>query len=231
MTEENRERTREMINLMQAFLDGEVVELYFNGTWTKVNSTHWWASGFNYRIADATTPDTINWDHVAPEFKWMARDENGFSYLYSNKPKIIMNTWEWIEGTKMAKPELFSSYRKGTINWKESLVIRPVCEQDKLIRTAALKAEARKAMLSLVRPLGHVLVESRSSALPVLNVIRRKATTRGFQHGSQTIGTSGLALTPDEAKAETLMCRVESPQQGNNWRPRRATNRDQLSLV
>lgn len=27
---------------------------------------------------------------------------------------------------------------------------------------------------------------------------------RGFQHGSQTIGTSGLALTPDEAKAETL---------------------------
>ena len=35
MTEENRERTREMIKLMQAYLDGEVVELYFNGTWTR----------------------------------------------------------------------------------------------------------------------------------------------------------------------------------------------------
>lgn len=41
--------------------------------------------------------------------------------------------------------------------------------------------------------------------------------------GGLTLETSGPALAPDEAKAETTQRRrVESPQPGNNWRPRPA---------
>ena len=40
--------------------------------------------------------------------------------------------------------------------------------------------------------------------LTPLDEFARWATKRGFQHAPQTIGTSGPALTPDEAKAETV---------------------------
>src|SRR5690606_16554842 len=69
------ERTKRMIEVMQAYVDWEVVEYSPNGyDWSELKGpawTHLW----DYRIAK--TPDTINWDHVAPEFKYMARDSSG----------------------------------------------------------------------------------------------------------------------------------------------------------
>lgn len=126
---DNIERTKRMIEVMQAYVDGERVESRLDRSWAdweKVEFPEWNFPNVYYRIAK--TPDTINWDHVAPEFKYMARGENGFGYLYNHKPILLENTWEWIEGTKIAKPELFSSYRRGTCDWKDSLVIRPGCE-------------------------------------------------------------------------------------------------------
>lgn len=114
------ERTKRMIEVMQAYVDGEEIEDQ-NGILAGLPRWNW--LNFDYRIAK--TSDTINWDHVAPEFKWMARDEDGKCWLYEKKPSQRKCVWDqdssmWANG--------FSSYRKGTVDWKDSLVIRPGCE-------------------------------------------------------------------------------------------------------
>ena len=118
------ERTKRMIEVMQAYVDGEAVEVMVAAGWKKVYNPQF---DFYREYRIAKTPDIINWGHVAPEFKYMARDQNGYSYLYNVKPYTAGKTW-CVEGCKLTKPENFSSYRKGTVEWKDSLVIRPGCE-------------------------------------------------------------------------------------------------------
>lgn len=114
------ERTKRMIEVMQAYVDGEEIETCYG----VVDNPNWeWDYVDKYRIAK--TPDSINWDHVAPEFKYMARDADGKCWLYEKKPAQRKCVWDqdssmWANG--------FSSYRKGTRVWKDSLVIRPGCE-------------------------------------------------------------------------------------------------------
>lgn len=121
------ERTKRMIEVMQAYVDGEAIEVMVTKSlgWSSVKEMHHWCCDACYRIAK--TPDTINWDHVAPEFKYMAKDKGGFGYIYANRPSIKDDVWA-ADGGKVTKPENYASYRKGTVDWKESLVIRPGCE-------------------------------------------------------------------------------------------------------
>lgn len=118
------ERTKRMIETMQAYVDGERIESNLSG---ECPMPAWqWLSDNTYRIAK--TSDSINWDHVAPEFKWMARDKHGGAYLYNGEPKIGDKD-SWVgTGWTFISCKCFSSYRKGTVDWKESLVIRPGCE-------------------------------------------------------------------------------------------------------
>lgn len=117
------ERTKRMIEVMQAYVDGEEIEVSLDKTlgWIPLKMGSW-NSNWQYRIAK--TPDTINWDHVAPEFKYMARDKEGFGYLYVNKPFPRDDVWTADDG-KLTKQENYASYRKGNVDWNESLVIRP----------------------------------------------------------------------------------------------------------
>lgn len=120
------ERTKRMIEVMQAYVDGEDIEyMSADGNWYLKPHRHVWSYDTEYRIAK--TIDTINWDHVAPEFKYMAKDKGGFGYIYANRPSIKDDVWA-ADGGKVTKPENYASYRKGTVDWKESLVIRPGCE-------------------------------------------------------------------------------------------------------
>lgn len=117
------ERTKRMIEVMQAYVDGEKIEYKLGNEWEVNERPVWNWPTVNYRIAKK--PDTINWDHVAPEFKYMARDEDGDVFLFTEKPEKLHNYWR--NGYKI--PVIaHSSYRKGTVDWKESLVIRPGCE-------------------------------------------------------------------------------------------------------
>lgn len=115
------ERTKRMIEVMQAYVDGERIEVNRGDGWWVLYSGHFpFNSAHDYRIAK--TPDTINWDHVADGYKYMKRDENGCAYLYAEHPDAYI---------KVIRPESangFSSYRRGTYDWKDSLVIRPGCE-------------------------------------------------------------------------------------------------------
>lgn len=115
------ERTKRMIEVMQAYVDGKEIEFKSNsiGAWKKTKKPGWYWNGWDYRIAE--TADSINWDHVAPEFKYMERRPTGEAYLYTGHPGK--------SNTLRSMPaSVFSSYRKGTCDWKNSLVIRPGCE-------------------------------------------------------------------------------------------------------
>lgn len=115
------ERTKRMIEVMQAYVDGEEIETCYG----VVDNPNWeWDYADKYRIAK--TPDSIDWSHVAPEFKYMARDESEVPYVYGDKPYI--STDNWMTRSDVACVRHFSSYKRGTVDWKDSLVIRPGAE-------------------------------------------------------------------------------------------------------
>lgn len=90
--------------------------------------------GYTYRARPAPlVPDSIDWSHVAPEWKFMARDEDGTPWTFKEKPKAdhhpIGGSWE--EQSKGSLLECkgsawnFASYKRGTVAWQDSLVERP----------------------------------------------------------------------------------------------------------
>lgn len=84
-----------------------------------------WSTVGTYRARPAPlVPDTIDWSHVAPEWKWMARDEDGEVFLMQVKPDMICNLWVAF-GDEHGKAGAFASYRRGTVEWQDSLVQRP----------------------------------------------------------------------------------------------------------
>jgi hypothetical protein len=89
-----------------------------------------WRDDFIYRIApEPLIPDSINWDHVAPEYNYMARDEDGGAVLFRRPPQQHLRQWGGFAFCGNAQD--FTSYRRGTVDWKDSLVIRPGHESSK----------------------------------------------------------------------------------------------------
>lgn len=124
MSEEHKARTREMIKVMQAYVDGEQIL-------SKTTTGEKWGLCFNpswdFRFADyriATTPDSIDWGHVAPEWKYMARDYYGAVSFYEIHP--VLKQYGWVPNSgKGVRVYGFASYKRGTVDWKDSLVERP----------------------------------------------------------------------------------------------------------
>jgi hypothetical protein len=102
--------------------------LYFDkyGSWLSKYSTHLVLST-TYRGKPAPlVPDSINWDHVAPEYICMARDKDGRALLHSVRVKVDECIWRGVECFAYATDaEAFASYRQGTFPWEQSLVYRP----------------------------------------------------------------------------------------------------------
>jgi len=81
-----------------------------------------WSTIGTYRARPAPlVPDAIDWSHVAPEWKWMARDEDGTAWLSEFRPEQLASCF----GSGTADARAFSSYRRGTVAWQDSLVERP----------------------------------------------------------------------------------------------------------
>jgi hypothetical protein len=91
------------------------------------------------------TPDYINWDHVSPEYKWMARSELGAAYFFKEKPVSgnepvnrenyftggpKTGNWFWGYNQIGTKADTHASYKRGTVDWKNSLVSREEWEAD-----------------------------------------------------------------------------------------------------
>jgi len=133
MTEDQRKDLERKISVMQAHLDGAEIEYTHNHPnvgWNMHNNPSWDWVNCDYRVKQ--TLPSINWNHVAPAYKWLATDRSGSSYLYTTNPAQSNNCGDWIvveECGPIINTRGFSSFKPGTCNWEDSLVERPSVEK------------------------------------------------------------------------------------------------------
>jgi hypothetical protein len=79
---------------------------------------------------EPTAKPSVNWIHISAEFNAMATDdEDRFTYLYEKTPALGRN--EWRERGRVIMASVFTSFKPGTCDWKDSLVLRPGYEEPK----------------------------------------------------------------------------------------------------
>ena len=112
----------ERTELFEAWFQGERIEYYHSGEWCHAIYPAW-NPDTTYRIAPRKP--SIDWSHVAPEYKWLARDESGEVYLYTIEPELARDVWIARTMDLELRADTFSSLDPGTCDWWESLVRRP----------------------------------------------------------------------------------------------------------
>lgn len=118
--------TAEKIAVMQAFLDGRVVEWKkFGSNWAPLICPDpvWDWSVNKYRVKPIAD-DSINWDHVHPNFNYMARDADDSVFLYKERPEYN-EEGVWMSRNYYQRANVFSSYKRGDKEPSQSLVRRP----------------------------------------------------------------------------------------------------------
>ena len=120
----------EKVKILEAELRGEVIEW---AVWAGVaEKGNWNTDGrkggeyhFNlyYRIKPVSKP-SINWDHVAPEYKWLTIDSNDQSRLWTHKPVPLKERGYWSGNSKVYEAHGLSSFKRGDCPWDKSLVGR-----------------------------------------------------------------------------------------------------------
>ena len=110
--------------LFAAWLRGEVIENYCTNSKWYLNNHPSWANGVAYRIKPVElTKPSIDWSHVHEDYKWMATDEEGGTFVFTSLPRLKRDVWS----NDHDEPEaaIFTSFKVGTCDWKDSLVERP----------------------------------------------------------------------------------------------------------
>lgn len=134
MSEIDTSTTAGKVEVMQAFIAGATVQYKENKPWEEhwqtfeqVTSNHqpiWDWLRMTYRIKPAE-PDSIEWSHVAPNFKFMAREADGKTFLYSERPHCENRLCWTVKDGHIAYAAPFVSYRDNGTPWRDSLVVRP----------------------------------------------------------------------------------------------------------
>jgi hypothetical protein len=110
----------EKAELETAHKEGRVVFMGHDPEWYSKTEPKF-ISYLTYRI---TKPKpSIDWDHVADWVTCMTTTSEGNSYHWEYQP--VAGECGWYNGGKWASAEGFKSYRPGTCDWKDSLVMRP----------------------------------------------------------------------------------------------------------
>jgi hypothetical protein len=100
--------------------------------WERYGETGWrggvpgWVESFTYRAKPAPlTTDSIDWSAVSPEYNYMTRNQ-GYEYgnLWIALPHPGNTCWHVLAGYP-TPTKAHASYRRGTVNWRDSLVVRP----------------------------------------------------------------------------------------------------------
>ena len=82
-----------------------------------------------YRVKPAPfTPPSIDWSHVSGDFNWLAVDRDGRAWLSGEKP--TMRSTYWSAPTRHYPANVFASFDPGTVDWRDSLIMRPGYEGD-----------------------------------------------------------------------------------------------------
>ena len=119
----NKEQTLKAIEVMQAYVEGKKIQYSDNGRdWKVAGSPSWSWDCVKYRVKPVSKP-SINWDHVHPDYNWMATDADGEAFLYKKEPTAGHHRWE--DGQHWVEACIFNSFIPGDCDWEESLVQRP----------------------------------------------------------------------------------------------------------
>lgn len=113
-----QENTEAKIKIMQAYLDGSVIEArnLLSLTWFIVSNPSWdWAS-FSFRVAKK--PDTVDRTHISSEYRYMARNRNNAVYVHTMEPRLEGKRWTSMHSARVTTP----SFVRGTTDWNESVV-------------------------------------------------------------------------------------------------------------
>lgn len=108
----------------------EIFKTYEPGMPVRITSLHgsvvvteevkWNFGAYHYSIPKVLP--SIDWSQVSEKYKWLAVDEDGEAYLYSEQPSIDGDGWYGADC--IAEADVFVSYVPGTVDWKHSLVSR-----------------------------------------------------------------------------------------------------------
>lgn len=122
------------INIPFDLLDGETkealiahkdLECFMDNIWRPLKCDPKIIPHVAIRAVKPTKP-SINWDQVVSKFKWLAMDEDGEYFLFTEKPEFDAEDgmWKavWID---MQDPRVFTSFIPGTCKAKYSLIERP----------------------------------------------------------------------------------------------------------
>lgn len=113
----------EKVALFRAWTEGHLIEAR-NGTFPEVWTHHphpAWRGDCIYRVRPV--PPSINWDHVAPGFDYLAFDEDGEAFLFTRKPEE--GAGEWLSGDGICKyASHFASLVRGSKPWNRALISR-----------------------------------------------------------------------------------------------------------
>ena len=108
--------------------DGLIERCYsLEGKYEQLYATQPTLFPYPIEIVKKVMKPSINWEHVHSVFKYLAQDEDGSAWLYSEKPESDVNGWDVTQG-ECSTVHSHASYTPGTCDWEDSLVIRPSVE-------------------------------------------------------------------------------------------------------
>jgi len=118
--------TEDKIKVMQAFLEGETIEVMGQDGWEEWcfhTEPQWNWEHCDYRVKEEDYSLDIPWDLIKDKWKWAAMDDDGEIFLYTKKPEPLHCAWNCPRGDysdyllKISKPD--AKY------WRRTLTERP----------------------------------------------------------------------------------------------------------
>jgi hypothetical protein len=109
-------------------------EVYSYQGWDEITIPRWSNLSTYRAIPLPLTKPSINWDHVSEKWQWLAKDENGRTYLHDSKPSLSRALLSWhTKDYNASNATHFSSFSPGDCDWKDSLVQRPAKDMSELL--------------------------------------------------------------------------------------------------
>lgn len=121
-----------MIEVMQAFRDGASIEGRSRDRsaecdWESARAPVWDWDLYDYRIA--LTKDVYPWHLFTDDVVACARDKDGVVCAYNGEIELDGNTWSFVNYSNRNVGSILNhlkDYKRGTVDWKDSLQMRPV---------------------------------------------------------------------------------------------------------
>lgn len=110
--------------LVKAHEAGDVIDKWSGSGWLVMSDSNSFLPQITYRLAEPTK-DEIDWSHVSDDIVAVARDDGSpNSWFYTEAP-VVFSGGAWRGGTSRGTTQSFASYKRGTCEAKDSLVLRP----------------------------------------------------------------------------------------------------------